>query len=72
MLDRLYRELGIVGLVWCLVFAFPVVAQLGIRMTPAIARATDLRFRVMFIVLSPLWGRAARHKSLEHEDARKI
>lgn len=25
-------------------------------MTPAIARATDFRFRVMFIVLSPLWG----------------
>lgn len=26
-------------------------------MTPAIARATDFRFRVMFIVFSPLWGR---------------
>jgi hypothetical protein len=30
--------------------AFPMVAQLGRRMTPAIARATDLVFRVRFIV----------------------
>ena len=35
-----------------------VEAQLGIRRTPAIARATDLNFRVMFIVFSPLWGGA--------------
>jgi hypothetical protein len=31
-------------------FAFPTLAQLGIKMTPAIARATDFKFRVMFIV----------------------
>jgi len=30
--------------------AFPMVEQLGSRMTPAIARATDLVFRVRFIV----------------------
>ena len=42
-----------------MVFAFPVFAQLGIRMTPAIARATDFRFRVMFIVLSSLLGQAS-------------
>ncbi len=57
-----------------LVFAFPVVAQLGIRMTPAIARATDLNFRVRFIVFvvldSPVGNRvfpsgAAGYKPLE-------
>jgi hypothetical protein len=42
---------------WVLGFALPVDAQLGIRMTLAIARATDLDFRVMFIVLNPFWGR---------------
>jgi hypothetical protein len=29
-----------------------MLAQLGSRMTPAIARATDLKLRVMFIVFS--------------------
>jgi hypothetical protein len=40
-------------------FAWLCVAQLGIRMTPAIARATDLSFRVLFIVMIP-FGAAPR------------
>jgi hypothetical protein len=38
--------------------AFPVEAQLGMIMTPAIARATDFRFRVLFIVWWPFAGGA--------------
>ena len=39
--------------------AFPLGAQLGMEMTPAIARATDFRFRVMLVVWWPFAGGAA-------------